>query len=104
MDLNAQAARAELDLESYKTLLGTFLEATGPDLAELSRAVDAADSGAAASVAHHIKGAAANLELEEIRAAALAAELAGKAGSVEGIAAHLAVISAQLEEIRAALG
>ena len=103
MDLSGQAKKAELDIDSYKSLLATFVGATDRDLARLEQAVKEGDTPTAAGLAHHIKGAAANLELEEIRAAALCAELAGKAGNLAEVAPQVAIMTARLEEIRAAL-
>jgi HPt (histidine-containing phosphotransfer) domain-containing protein len=100
MDLNKLASELGFDIETVKGLLATFVRTSTSDLADLEVAAAAGDCPAAARLAHHIKGAAANLELNDVSAAALAVETAAKAGSVAGAAPHLAVMRARLQAIR----
>jgi two-component system sensor histidine kinase EvgS len=78
-----------LDLAAVEGLAATFLAASEKDLGELEAAVSSGDAQSVARLAHHIKGAAAALEVEPIRAEAEALEREGKAGSLEEANAHL---------------
>jgi HPt (histidine-containing phosphotransfer) domain-containing protein len=102
MDPNKLASELGFDVETVKGLLATFVRTSTSDLADLEVAAAAGDCPAAARLAHHIKGAAANLELSDIAAAALAVETAAKAGSVAGAAPHLATMRAGLQAVRTA--
>jgi HPt (histidine-containing phosphotransfer) domain-containing protein len=100
MDLTKLASDLGFDVETVKSLVGTFVASSTADVAELDAAVAAGDCAAARRLAHHIKGAAGNLELPDIAAAALAVETAARAGSVAGAAPHVARIRAGLQALR----
>jgi HPt (histidine-containing phosphotransfer) domain-containing protein len=92
-----------LDLEQADALLRTLLRATREDLEGLRGAVAAQQAGSVASLAHHVKGAAANLEIEELRAAAERLETLGREGQLDGAAAELLRLERALEGLEAAL-
>lgn len=100
MNLQALAEALELDIETVRGLVETFLTTSERDLQTLALAVAGGDSGAVARVAHHIKGAAAALELEPIRGEAEVMERRAREGRLEGAAASLANLRVHLEAIR----
>jgi HPt (histidine-containing phosphotransfer) domain-containing protein len=103
VDIAALAAELGLEEGDVRRLVRTFLEATAEDLAQLSRAYADGDADELGSIAHHIRGAASNLELGEIAEAALAIEANARSGLaedpvrlVERIRTLLGVIRAEL--------
>ena len=104
MNIRDLAEGLGLDEGGARALLGTFVSATEGDLVRLERAAGAADAPEASAVAHHIKGAAAGLELEAIREAALAAETAARAGDVAPTVAAVTTIRQALAELKTQLG
>lgn len=103
IDIRSLAEKAELDEEDYIPLLEIFVRATEKDISALETALAAANAEEVASAAHHAKGAAANLELDTIRDAAQSAENAGKAGTLDGVAADLDIIRSEVQAIKQAL-
>jgi HPt (histidine-containing phosphotransfer) domain-containing protein len=91
------------DLETTRGLLSTFVQATESALAGLERAVAAGDAFGAAGAAHHIRGAAANLELVEVVEAAKTVEATARAGVVAGLDRQIAQIRAALAALQAGL-
>jgi HPt (histidine-containing phosphotransfer) domain-containing protein len=72
------AERLGIGKESLKDLLSLFIESTREDLKELKESIKNKDYSRIASLAHHIRGAAVNLDLsdtailtEKLRASAL---------------------------------
>ncbi len=84
LDLEDGLDRAGGDLEFYKELIGMFLEDTPLRLTEITDAIARGDAAAVGSVAHGIKGAAANLSALAIRDTAYALESLGRSGSLAG--------------------
>ena len=103
MDVQALAQSLGLDTDTTRQLLQTFLNATTSDLAALREALATSDATRVAELAHHIKGAAANLELETMRSAALELEMAAKDGRTEGGDGIAATISSELESLKGAI-
>lgn len=93
-----------LDPGSAAALAASFVHATREDLERLQAAVRAGDAGAIASLAHHVKGAAANLEIEAIRSRAEALELRVSAGDFAPLTGLLAGMNAELRRLEAELG
>jgi len=92
-----------LDPGSAAALASSFVRATREDLEGLQAAVRAGDGGAIASLAHHVKGAAANLEIEAIRSRAEALELRASAGDFAPLAGLLAGMNSELRRLEAEL-
>ena len=85
------------DEELLEELLLLFKDSSSEDFEQLVRAADSGDIQGVVSAAHSIKGAAASLGIEGVRALALEMETAAREGSVdcalrkkEGMAALLA--------------
>ena len=103
MDIARLSQDLGFDPETTRGLLATFVQATERDLAGLVRAVAAGDAAAAGTAAHHIRGAAANLELIDVAEAARSVEAAAKVGGVAGLDLQIARIRTALGALRAGL-
>lgn len=103
MDLARLSRQLGFDPDTTRSLVSTFVQATEEDLTGLERAVAAGDATGAGRAAHHVKGAAANLELTDIIEAAESVEAAARAGSLAGVRPQLARIRAALAALRAGL-
>lgn len=103
MDVRTLAEELGLEEEDVRRLVLTFLDSTEQDLVLLGQAFSDQDAETLRATAHHIKGAAGNLELSEITKAALAIEEKARSGIVEDPAAHIAVIRSRLNMIRTQL-
>lgn len=64
MNITEQATSLGLEKNEYLELLDIFIESTDSDLTKLEDAVDFGRLKEAIQLAHHIKGAACNLNLE----------------------------------------
>jgi HPt (histidine-containing phosphotransfer) domain-containing protein len=104
MSLEELAESLKIDVEVVEKLAATFVTASKKDLQELKQLLAAQDTEGVARVAHHIKGAAATLELEDIRGEAEALERQGRGGSLEGAALRLARLRGRLAALCKRLG
>jgi HPt (histidine-containing phosphotransfer) domain-containing protein len=104
MDVTGLAENLGLDEETTRQLLQTFIKATAGELVKLGQAMAKGETAQVAELAHHIKGAAANLELETMRAAALKLELWAKAGSLESGETVSQTLTAELSALKTAIG
>ena len=93
----------ELELEpgTAAALAESFLRATRADLRELQAAARVGDAACLASLAHHVKGAAANLEVEPIRSRAEILEQQARAGELAQAEQLLSGIGAELLRLEA---
>lgn len=66
MDLNIIAEEIGISVESYKRLCRIFLDATDQDIEKLKYAFLDMRLQDAADLAHHIKGAASNMDFDEM--------------------------------------
>jgi HPt (histidine-containing phosphotransfer) domain-containing protein len=103
MDITSLAEELGLEETDARRLVETFLEATEQDLLLLNRAMSDRDSERIRRTAHHIKGAASNLELSAVTAAALRIEETACSGRFEEAALQIPVIRSELHRIRAEL-
>ena len=103
-DLKSRVAE-ELGLEpgQAEELLRTLLRVSREDLEGLRLAAARADAQSVAHLAHHIKGAAANLEVEDLRAAAERLEALGKQGELASVAVELEALQRALWSLEVAL-
>ncbi len=67
MDFRAAADEIGISVEAYTRLCSLFLETTKGDLRALSSAFDNENRDEIESLAHHIKGAASNMEFDDMR-------------------------------------
>ena len=70
MDLTTTAREIGISLDSYKRLCKIFIAHTTEDMKELKKAIKEHRLAEAADLAHHIKGAAANMEFNDMADAA----------------------------------
>lgn len=103
MDIVRLSRQLGFDLAATRSLVCAFAQTTEGDLVGLESAVAAGDAVGAGRAAHHIKGAAANLDLAEVVEAARSIEAAASAGSLAGVDAHVACIRTALAALRAGL-
>lgn len=93
-------------MASYRRVLAMFIEHHADDLVRIRAALDSENQDEARRLAHSLKGTAATLGAEPLRAAALALEVAIKsradAGMIETAMAAVAVaLEALLDALRA---
>jgi HPt (histidine-containing phosphotransfer) domain-containing protein len=100
MDISSIAEELGLEVDEVRGLVLTFLTSTEEDLLELAQAFSEGDAEKLGAVAHHIKGAAANLELNEIAEAAKGIEDKACSGILEDPAAPIQLIRDRLELVR----
>jgi HPt (histidine-containing phosphotransfer) domain-containing protein len=103
MDIAALADEFGLEEEDVRRLVKTFLDSTEQDLVLLREAFSERDGEKLRATAHHIKGAAGNLELHEIAEAARKIEEKARTGIIEDPAASIEFISGRLDLIRTQL-
>jgi len=101
MDIKALAEELGLEENDALQLLQTFIETTEQDLLLLERAFAEQDAEQVRKLAHHIKGAANNLELTDIAEAALAIEEQSRANKLEDTEPQIEAIHSELDSIRA---
>jgi HPt (histidine-containing phosphotransfer) domain-containing protein len=103
MDIATLAEELGLEVQDVLRLIRTFLDSTEQDLVLLGQAFSDEDAEQLRAAAHHIKGAAGNLELSEIAEAALAIEEKARCGIIEDPTAPIKLIRSRLDSIRAQL-
>lgn len=103
-DRQAMLDEVEGDEDLLEEVLQIFLEHTPKQLKELRRAVEAGDALQVQEQAHSLKGAAASIKAETMRAAALEMELAGRNRALEGAGALLEDLAREFERLKDALG
>lgn len=89
MDFDVLASRLGIDREDFIELAELFVTTTQGDMDKIRRAISAANPSDAASAAHSIKGAAANLGFENMADLAMKMEFQGKDGSLDGFDTHM---------------
>ena len=104
MNFSEQALNLGLELEDYKSLVELFLQTTSDDLKTLEAAIAEKDTSRVMQVSHHIKGAAINLELHEIAAAAKRAEQCARQDDLDEAFQSAQTIESELSAIARELG
>jgi len=100
LDLRDAMERLEGDRALLDELLNLFLEDCPPKLEGLRQAIDRDDMEAVHGLGHALKGAAANLSLGPIRAAAYRIECAGKEGRVADARSAIEELEAEFERLK----
>jgi two-component system sensor histidine kinase TorS len=103
MDMASWAEELGMEEADARRLVSIFLDTTERDLLLLQEAISARDAEKVRSTAHHIKGAAGNLDLDLIARAALELEEKAGSGVFEAEAPQILLIRGELQSIRAAL-
>jgi PAS domain S-box-containing protein len=99
-DKAAMMKRLMDDEDLARTVVEGFLEDIPKQIAKLEAHLNAGDVQSAERQAHTIKGAAANVGAEALRAMALEIEKAGKAGRLDQIAALMPELELQFKLLR----
>ena len=102
-DRAALRARLMDDEELVDTVLQGFLADMPRQIETLRRCVEAKDTAGVARQAHSIKGAAANVSCETLRARALEMENAGRNGEVESLKPYLENLAEGFEQLKQVL-
>ncbi len=92
----AQIGLAEID---FIRMVEVFIRETEADLKKLQQACDLGDSEKTALTAHNIKGAALNMEFDQLAQAAKNLENEARQGKLESAARFRTIIEAGLAEI-----
>jgi HPt (histidine-containing phosphotransfer) domain-containing protein len=100
MDIKNLAEELGLEENDALRLVRTFIETTEQDLLLLEQAIADQDADLVRRLAHHIKGAASNLELTDIAEAAWAIEEKGRSNSFEDTEPQIAAVRSGLDSIR----
>ena len=103
MDVETVAHRLGIGRDDLLELLEIFLQTSRADLGILEKALQDGAPGPAAAAAHSIKGAALNLELEEIGDLARSLETAAKQVLLVVAASRLPALKEELEKLARAL-
>jgi len=96
----AQIGLAEID---FIRMVEIFIRETEADLKKLQQACDLGDSEEIVLTDHHIKGAALNMEFDQLAQAAKNLENEARQGKLESAARFRAIMEAELAEIRNSL-
>lgn len=91
------------DEELLAELLELFVDSGASDLEKIKQGMSAQDAEAVGDAAHSIKGAAASLGMEGIRAAAYEVEKAGRAEDLDAavkLVAGLESVMAQIKDLK----
>ena len=103
MNISVLADELGLEEEDVRDLVRLFLDSTEQDLERLAQAYASGDAELLRSTAHHVKGAAGNLEVNGVAAEALAMEQAAASGDLEDPAPRIDRIRTELEALHAQL-
>lgn len=105
IDMETAADEIGISLEAYRRLCSLFLETMEKDTAQLREALETEQREEIRSRAHHIKGAAANLEFtvlslkaEEMQHAAHEKEMKQLRAMADGLFEEYNIIKAEFEE------
>ncbi|MQY76751.1 MAG: hypothetical protein GH155_03895 [Spirochaeta sp.] len=102
---NWEASAAQIGLAEivFKRMVEIFIRETEADLKKLEQSCDLGDSEEIVLTAHHIKGAALNMEFNKLAQAAKNLENEARQGKLESAARSRAIIETELVEIRHSL-
>ncbi len=103
MDFDFLASRLGIDREDFIELTELFVTTTQKDMDKIRQAVSEANPADAASAAHSIKGAAANLGFEDMADLAKTMEFQGKEGDLNGFDTYMDDMDKMLGELNALL-
>jgi len=99
MDSESTARNLGIGQDELLELLEVFLEASRADLEALEVALEAGEFETAADTAHSLKGAALNLELEEIARLARDLEMIAKSSRLAGADSQITALRHKLEDL-----
>ncbi|MDO8958283.1 MAG: PhnD/SsuA/transferrin family substrate-binding protein [Rhodocyclaceae bacterium] len=104
VDVAAGLGRVNGNLATYRRVLTLFRDHHGNDAAQMRAALAAGQRDETGRLAHALKGAAATLGAEAVRARAMAVEMACRQGATdESVAVLLQALETELKQLLAAL-
>jgi len=83
MNIQSSAAEIGISVEAYKRICTLFIENTDKDLLKLKSELEENNIKQSAATAHHIKGAAANMDYEDLASLAKKLQLLLQTGTAE---------------------
>ncbi|MCF7949573.1 MAG: Hpt domain-containing protein [Spirochaetia bacterium] len=83
MNIRSSAAEIGISVEAYKRICTLFIENTDKDLLLLKTDLEENDLTQSAATAHHIKGAAANMDYEDLASLAKKLQLMIQSGTAD---------------------
>jgi len=83
MNIQSSAAEIGISVEAYKRICALFIENTDKDLLQLKSELEVNNPTQSAATAHHIKGAAANMDYEDLASLAKKLQLLLQTGTAE---------------------
>jgi HPt (histidine-containing phosphotransfer) domain-containing protein len=96
-------ARLMDDEDLVRMIVAGFLKDIPKQISALKEYIDQGGAEQAGSQAHKIKGAAANVGGEALRAVAFEMEMAGKAGDLAAVKARMTDLEAQFDRLKGAM-
>lgn len=99
MDIKTIAADLQMEEDEVAELLDLFITTTLRDMDKIREAVKDNDFEKAASAAHSIKGAAANMRLDTISSLAKQAETDAREGRLDTMEQILAEVSRKIDTL-----
>ncbi|MFP4618251.1 MAG: Hpt domain-containing protein [Spirochaetaceae bacterium] len=104
MNMQQAAEEIGISVEAYRSLCSLFLKTTKNDLQTLYRAVEEEKRETISEQAHHIKGAASNMEFDKLMEEAEKLNKAAADAPVSELKRHAEKINMLFVEIEAVLG
>lgn len=103
LDRAAALARVGGDMDLLREVAGVFLEEYSGTLADLRKAIEAADAHKVERYAHALKGCISTFGTGPVFATALAIEQQGRSGDLAGTSQKLSELEAGLSQLSAEL-
>lgn len=99
VNLEDALARAGDDRDFFKELLELFISDVDDRLRDLQQAAESGDVGQVRSIAHSLKGAAANLSAEDVRQAAWEIESRSRSGDISGLGPLVVTLRGEVKRL-----
>lgn len=103
MDLRGLGESLGLDEDEFLEIVGIFIETADEDIKKLALANAAKNCEAVSEAAHSLKGSAGNLGFMELSELSARIESGARRDDIDGLSEQLPVLTAKLNEIKAAL-
>jgi HPt (histidine-containing phosphotransfer) domain-containing protein len=104
MDFQKAAEEIGISVKAYKNLCSLFIKTTKNDLQSLSEAIEAENREEIASLAHHIKGSASNMEFTGLMEEAKTLNEVAEDAALSQIRGHFDTIQKLFNDIEEQFG
>jgi len=104
LDRESALERLGGDEEMFEEFLGLLLDQCSNDVPRIAQAIQADDAAEVESLAHSLKGAAASLSAERVRAVSSYLEQAGRNGDLSEAPIGLQALNQTVQELRVSVG